>query len=131
MRPHLAALRFTVNGEARAVTTDPDRPLLEVLREDLHLTGTKYGCGESRCGACSVLVDGKRIFSCMTPLAAVEGKSITTVEGLARGKPCTRFRRRSAEGALQCGYCTAGMIVAAVALLADNRRPPTPRSRRG
>ena len=86
MRSLSATLQFTVNGERRSVATDPDRPLLDVLREDLQLTGTKYGCGESRCGACSVLVEGRRVFSCRVPASSVEGKSVVTIEGLARGE---------------------------------------------
>ena len=125
MPPQRAAtFEFTVNGERRSVATDPDRPLLEVLREDLHLTGTKYGCGEGRCGACSVLVNNKRIFSCLAPVASVADKSITTVEGLANGVTLHPVQAAFLEAeALQCGYCTAGMMVAAVALLADKPRP--------
>jgi aerobic-type carbon monoxide dehydrogenase small subunit (CoxS/CutS family) len=120
----LAKLRLTVNGHERTVTTDPDRPLLDVLREDLQLTGAKYGCGESRCGACSVLVDGKRIFSCRVPAASVEGKTILTIEGLARGEELHPVQRAFLdEGAFQCGYCTPGMILAAVALLDEKPRP--------
>jgi aerobic-type carbon monoxide dehydrogenase small subunit (CoxS/CutS family) len=120
----LAQLRLTVNGHERTVTTDPDRPLLDVLREDLQLTGAKYGCGESRCGACSVLVDGKRIFSCRVPAASVEGKTILTIEGLARGEELHPVQRAFLdEGAFQCGYCTPGMILAAVALLDEKPRP--------
>ncbi len=124
MRSLLATVEFTVNGARRSVATDPDRPLLDVLREDLGLTGTKYGCGESRCGACSVLIDGKRVFSCRAPASSVAGKAITTIEGLARGENLHPVQEAFlAEGALQCGYCTAGMIIAATALLADKPRP--------
>jgi len=120
----LARIQLTVNGQDRAVTTDPDRPLLDVLREDLQLTGAKYGCGESRCGACSVLVDGKRVFSCRVPAASVEGKSILTIEGLAGGEELHPVQRAFLdEGAFQCGYCTPGMILAAVALLAEKPEP--------
>jgi aerobic-type carbon monoxide dehydrogenase small subunit (CoxS/CutS family) len=98
--------------------------LLDVLREDLELTGTKYGCGEGQCGACSVLVDGRRIFSCQTPVSRADGKSIVTVEGLARGEVLHPVQEAFvAEGAFQCGYCTAGMVMAAVALLAANSEP--------
>src|SRR6185312_11735385 len=76
---------FTVNGRDRTVESDPDRPLLEVLREDLQLTGAKYGCGEGRCGACSVLLGDKRVFSCSTPVKSAAGKSVTTIEGLSNG----------------------------------------------
>src|SRR3954463_11544001 len=78
-------LNLNVNGQRRAVTTDPERPLLDVLREDLQLTGTKYGCGEGRCGACTVLVDGKRTFSCSTSVAHTNGKTVRTIESLAQG----------------------------------------------
>jgi aerobic-type carbon monoxide dehydrogenase small subunit (CoxS/CutS family) len=120
----LAPLELTVNGQKRTVTTDPDRPLLDVLREDLELTGVKYGCGESRCGACSVLVDGKRVFSCMVPATSVAGKSVLTIEGLAQGETLHPVQQAFLdEGAFQCGYCTPGMILAAVALLNDKPRP--------
>ncbi|MCJ7692888.1 MAG: 2Fe-2S iron-sulfur cluster-binding protein [Sedimentisphaerales bacterium] len=76
---------LTVNGKEKAITTDPGRSLLDVLREDLHLTGTKYGCGEGRCGACSVLMNGERVLSCVTPVAQADKKTITTIEGLDRG----------------------------------------------
>src|SRR5262245_21655405 len=84
-----------VNGRRRTVTTDPNRPLLDVLREELHLTGAKYGCGESQCGACSVLVDGTRVFSCRTPASRADGKTILTIEGLARGMSFIRSSRHS------------------------------------
>src|SRR4029077_12545821 len=81
----MATFRFTVNGKARSVNTDPERPLLEVLREDLGLTGAKYGCGEGQCRACTVLLDGKAVVSCVLPVRAAEGKTIVTIEGLAAG----------------------------------------------
>jgi aerobic-type carbon monoxide dehydrogenase small subunit (CoxS/CutS family) len=118
-----STIHFTVNGERRTVTTDPQRPLLDVLREELQLTGTKYGCGEGRCGACSVLVDGKRIFSCRTDVEAAGGKTVTTIEGLAKGDALHPVQEAFvAECASQCGYCTPGMIMAAVALLNDKPR---------
>src|ERR1700755_313451 len=80
-----ATFKFSVNGRQHSVTTDPQRPLLDVLREDLQLTGTKYGCGEARCGACSVLLDGKRVFSCRTPVENAADKTVLTIEGLAEG----------------------------------------------
>jgi aerobic-type carbon monoxide dehydrogenase small subunit (CoxS/CutS family) len=111
-------IRFTVNGEPRTVTTDPDRPLLDVLREDLQLTGTKYGCGETQCGACSVLLDGRRVFSCQTPASRADGKQVRTVEGLAKADALHPVQQAFLdEGAFQCGYCSPGMIIAAVALL--------------
>jgi aerobic-type carbon monoxide dehydrogenase small subunit (CoxS/CutS family) len=115
---------LTVNGVQRTITTDPERPLLDVLREDLHLTGTKYGCGEAWCGACTVLLDGKRILSCVTPVALVDKKSITTIEGLVKGDALHPVQEAFLEeGAMQCGYCTSGMILAAVALLQENPNP--------
>jgi aerobic-type carbon monoxide dehydrogenase small subunit (CoxS/CutS family) len=118
------AMRFRVNGKEREATTDPERPLLEVLREDLGLTGVKYGCGEGQCGACSVLLEGKRVFSCRLPASRAEGKSVVTIEGLARGDALHPVQRAFLdEGAFQCGFCTAGMIVAAVALLEERPNP--------
>ena len=120
----LATIQLMVNGRRRTVSTDPDRPLLDVLREDLQLTGAKYGCGESRCGACSVLVEGKRVFSCRVPASSVEGKTIVTIEGLAKGDDLHPVQEAFLEeGAFQCGYCTPGMILAAVALLEEKPRP--------
>jgi len=117
-------IALTVNGRRRTVTTDPQRPLLDVLREDLHLTGTKYGCGEGQCGACAVLLDGRRVLSCVTPVSDAAGKKVTTIEGLAQGDKLHPVQDAFlAEGALQCGYCTPGMIVTAVALLAENPKP--------
>ena len=113
-----------VNGATRTVTTDPERPLLDVLREDLHLTGAKYGCGEARCGACSVLMDGKRVLSCITPVARADKKKITTIEGLARGAALNPVQEAFLEeGAVQCGYCSSGMILTAAALLEKNPKP--------
>jgi aerobic-type carbon monoxide dehydrogenase small subunit (CoxS/CutS family) len=117
-------VRLKVNGTERQVTTDPERRLLDVLREDLQLTGTKYGCGEGQCGACLVHVDGEPERSCLLPVKAVDGKSVTTVEGLARGDALHPVQEAFLEeGAMQCGYCTSGMILAAAALL---RRRPDP-----
>ena len=120
----VATLKLTVNGRPRAVTTDADRSLLDVLREDLQLTGTKYGCGEAQCGACSVLLDGERVFSCRTPASRAEGKAVLTIEGLAKADALHPVQRAFLdEGAFQCGYCTPGMIIAAVALLDANPKP--------
>jgi aerobic-type carbon monoxide dehydrogenase small subunit (CoxS/CutS family) len=119
-----ATIAFKVNGRERTVTTDPERPLLDVLREDLQLTGAKYGCGEARCGACTVLVDGKPVLSCVTPVAKAAGKTILTVEGLAAGENLHPVQEAFlAEGAFQCGYCTPGMIMATVGLLGDTPQP--------
>jgi aerobic-type carbon monoxide dehydrogenase small subunit (CoxS/CutS family) len=120
----MATIRFTVNGKASSVDTEPERPLLEVLREDLGLTGTKYGCGEGQCGACTVLLDNKATFSCVTPVRAAEGRKIVTIEGLAAGGNLHPVQQAFLEeGAMQCGYCTAGMILRTVALLESNPRP--------
>jgi len=117
-------ISLTVNGVARTVTTDPQRPLLDVLREDLHLTGTKYGCGEGRCGTCTVLMDGKPARSCVVPVSLADKKSITTIEGLAQGDSLHPVQEVFLEeGAMQCGYCTPGMILSAVALLRDKPNP--------
>jgi aerobic-type carbon monoxide dehydrogenase small subunit (CoxS/CutS family) len=117
-------LRFNVNGMAVNVTTDPDRRLLDVLREELHLTGTKYGCGEGQCGSCLVHVDGEPERSCLLPVSAADGRTITTIEGLAEGSTLHPVQEAFIqEGAMQCGYCTSGMILAAVALLEKTPNP--------
>ena len=109
-----------VNQKQVKVVTDPERSLLDVLREDLHLCGTKYGCGEGQCGACTVLVDDKRVFSCQTPISKVEGRRVLTIEGLASGDKLHPVQEAFlAEYAFQCGYCTPGMIMNAVALLKE------------
>jgi aerobic-type carbon monoxide dehydrogenase small subunit (CoxS/CutS family) len=119
-----ATIQLTVNGRSRSVTTDPQRPLLEVLREEWELTGTKYGCGEAQCGACSVLVDGRRAFSCRTAVSAVEGKTVRTIESLASGEKLHAVQQAFLdEGALQCGFCVPGMIMTAVALLEEKPHP--------
>jgi carbon-monoxide dehydrogenase small subunit len=119
-----ATITLIVNGQKRTVVTDPERPLLEVLREDLHVTGPKYGCGEGRCGACTVLMDGERTFSCVTPVSMADKKKITTIEGLSEGDRLHPVQQAFLdEGAMQCGYCTSGMILAAVALLNENPQP--------
>ena len=113
-----------VNGTARPVEADAARSLLSVLREHLDLTGSKYGCGEGQCGACTVLIDGKAQRSCITKVATVSQKQITTIEGLASGEQLHPVQQAFLEaGALQCGYCTSGMIMSAVALLRRNPEP--------
>lgn len=113
-----------VNGKEHRITTDPQRPLLDVLREDLGLTGTKYGCGEGRCGACTVLVDDEPTLSCRTPISSLEGKAVTTIEGLAKDGALHPVQEAFlAEEAFQCGYCTPGMILATVALLRARPNP--------
>ncbi len=120
----MKAIRFKVNGKAVTVTGDPDRRLLWALRTDLDLTGTKYGCGAGACGACTVVVDGEAVQSCQTPLGAVEGKDVLTIEGLERDGRLHPLQEAFAEhGALQCGYCTPGMIMRAYAFLRRERRP--------
>jgi aerobic-type carbon monoxide dehydrogenase small subunit (CoxS/CutS family) len=115
---------FTVNGKQKTIMTDAERPLLDVLREELHLTAAKYGCGEGRCGACTVLMDGKRVLSCVTPVAQAANKTITTIEGLATDDSLHPVQEAFlAEGAMQCGYCTPGMIMSTVALLEENPDP--------
>jgi aerobic-type carbon monoxide dehydrogenase small subunit (CoxS/CutS family) len=117
-------VKLTVNGRKKTVTTDSQRSLLDVLREDLGLTGAKYACGEGRCGACSVLMDGKRVLSCVTSVAAANNSSIVTIEGLAKDESLHPVQEAFLEeGAVQCGYCTGGMIMAAVVLLEENPNP--------
>jgi aerobic-type carbon monoxide dehydrogenase small subunit (CoxS/CutS family) len=119
-----AKITLIVNGKEQTVTTDPQRSLLDVLREDLDITGPKYGCGEGRCGACTVLMDGKRTLSCVTPVSVANKKEITTIEGLAEGNSLHRLQQAFLdEGAIQCGYCTPGMILTAAALLNENPHP--------
>ncbi|HEY6137613.1 MAG TPA: (2Fe-2S)-binding protein [Thermoanaerobaculia bacterium] len=111
-------IEFKLNGKPAAVDTDDQRALLWVLRGDLELTGTKYGCGEGICGACTVAVDGVAVRSCQTALANVEGKSVTTIEGLERdGKLHPLQQAFIDHGAFQCGYCTSGMLMNAWAFL--------------
>ncbi len=119
-----AKMTLTVNGKERSVVTDPERSLLDVLREDLHVTGPKYGCGEGRCGACIVLMEGRPTLSCITPVARADKKKIITIEGLADGDRLHPVQQAFLdEGAVQCGYCTPGMVLMAVALLEENPRP--------
>jgi aerobic-type carbon monoxide dehydrogenase small subunit (CoxS/CutS family) len=117
-------ISFTVNGQSHNVTTDPNRPLLDVLREDLGLTGAKFGCGERQCGACTVLVNGRPTFSCATRVATANNRTIETIEGLSDGNKLHPLQEAFlAESALQCGYCTTGMIMSAVALLREKPKP--------
>jgi len=120
----VVTVTLKVNGIERTVTTDPQRPLLDVLREEFGLTGTKYGCGEGRCGACAVLMEGRRTLSCVVPVAEADQKAITTIEGLAKDGVLHPVQEAFLEeGAMQCGYCTSGMILSAVALLQENPHP--------
>jgi nicotinate dehydrogenase subunit A len=113
-----------VNGTRRRLDADAERPLLSVLRDDLDLTGSKYGCGEGRCGACTVLLDGRPTRSCVTPLRAAAGRQVRTVEGLASGDRLHPLQEAFLRAdAFQCGYCTPGMLMAALALLTQQPRP--------
>jgi aerobic-type carbon monoxide dehydrogenase small subunit (CoxS/CutS family) len=115
---------LVINGVRMHVDADPERPLLWVLRNELDLTGAKYGCGEGQCGACTVLIDGVAHRSCITPTRAAAGKQITTIEGLADGERLHPVQHAFIEcDAMQCGYCTAGMILSTVALLRQNGSP--------
>ena len=115
--------KLTINGEARELQADPDMPLLWALRDELRLTGTKYGCGVAQCGACTVHVDGQPRRACVTPLSAVEGKSVTTIEGVS-GAAAEAVQEAWREiDVPQCGYCQSGQIMTAVALLERNGSP--------
>ncbi|MEL0163160.1 MAG: (2Fe-2S)-binding protein [Halieaceae bacterium] len=117
-------MKLTVNGSEVEVTSEADTPLLWVLRDELNLVGTKYGCGIAQCGACTVHQDGRAIRSCVTPVAAVEGKAITTIEGQSSGQGLSAVQRAWLEtDVAQCGYCQSGQIMAATALLAQNPQP--------
>ncbi|HSF24230.1 MAG TPA: (2Fe-2S)-binding protein [Blastocatellia bacterium] len=116
-----------VNGTRLRIDAASDRSLLSVLRDDLDLTGTKYGCGEGQCGACTVLIDGQATRSCITTVAAAAGKKIITIEGLEKNGRLHPLQESFLEAdALQCGYCTPGMIMSGVALLARNTNPSEP-----
>jgi len=122
--PSPPPLELRINGAVHRVQVDPERPLLYVLRDRLDLTGTKYGCGEGECGACTVLLDGMATRSCRLPVAEAAGREITTIEGLAPGDALHPLQQAFIDaGAFQCGYCTPGMLMAATALL---RRSPHP-----
>ena len=118
---------FNVNGAGQRLAANPARSLLSVLRDDLGLTGSKYGCGEGRCGACTVLIDGKPARSCVTPLEDVAGKRVVTIEGLEQNSKLHPLQQAFLDcDAMQCGYCTAGMIMSGVALLAKSPAPTLP-----
>ena len=116
-----------VNGARLPIQADPERSLLSVLRDDLDLTGSKYGCGEGQCGACTVLLDGAAVRSCITPVRAVAGREITTIEGLEKNGRLHPLQQAFIEAeSMQCGYCTSGMILSGVALLRTNPNPARP-----
>jgi isoquinoline 1-oxidoreductase subunit alpha len=116
--------RFTINGKAQEVSVDPNTPLLWVLREQIGLTGTKYGCGIAQCGACTVHVDGQPVRSCSLPVSEAEGKQVTTIEGLAQNGALHRVQQAWIDlDVPQCGYCQCGMIMAVAALLKDKPKP--------
>lgn len=121
------AINLNVNGVPRSVTAEPDTPLLYVLRNDFELNGAKYGCGLAQCGACTVLIDGRAVRSCVTPINALEKSEITTIEGLGTiDKPHALQQAFIEEQAAQCGYCTNGMIMSAKELLDRNPKPSEP-----
>ncbi|HEX3820429.1 MAG TPA: (2Fe-2S)-binding protein [Candidatus Sulfotelmatobacter sp.] len=120
----MSAIHLAINSKSYTVDVDPQTSLLTVLREHLDLTGSKYGCGEGQCGACTVLIDGKAQRSCVTRVGSVGARSVTTIEGLAKRDELHPVQQAFLEmGALQCGYCTSGMIMSAVALLQRNPSP--------
>jgi len=116
-------VRFTVNAKPATSDLPPHTPLLWVIREQLKLTGTKFGCGAGLCGACMVHIDGKRAFSCQTQLSEVQGRSVTTIEGLSPNSSHPVQQAWLAERVPQCGYCQSGQIMSAAALLKDNPKP--------
>jgi aerobic-type carbon monoxide dehydrogenase small subunit (CoxS/CutS family) len=120
----MGVILLRVNGNQHRIESDPDAALLTVLRDDLEFTGTKYGCGEGQCGACTVLLDGAAVRSCVTRIGAVAGRSVTTIEGLASDGALHAVQQAFVEAdAFQCGYCTPGMIMGAVAFLAAHPDP--------
>lgn len=116
-------IKFTVNGKEQTVSVLPDTPLLWILRDDLGLTGTKYGCGMALCGACTVIIDGMATRSCITPVSRVAGKSVTTIEGLSPDGKHPLQKAWIEDDVPQCGYCHPGQIMSAAALLAKTPRP--------
>ncbi len=118
------AIEVRINGSVRRIDADPDTTLLSALRDSLGLTGAKYGCGEGQCGACTVLVEGRAVRACITPLRAVQGKQVTTIEGLeVDGRLHPMQQAFLDKGAMQCAYCTSGMILAAISLVNTNPHP--------
>lgn len=119
----MATINLNINGKDKVVDVDPATPILWVLRDHLQLVGTKYGCGMAQCGACTVIMDGNATRSCMLPASAAEGKKITTIEGLSRDGDHPVQKAWLAHDVPQCGYCQAGQIMSAVALLEKNPSP--------
>ena len=116
--------KLTINGRARTVDVDPSTPLLWVIREQIGLTGTKYGCGIAQCGSCTVLIDGAAVRSCVLPVSAVAGRKVETVESLSVGGKLSKIQKAWVDKqAPQCGYCQAGQIMSAAALLSANSQP--------
>jgi len=123
----MARIPLKVNGKAQVIDAEPDMPLLYALRNDLQLNGPKFGCGLAQCGACTVIMDGNAIRSCITPISATRNKSVTTLEGLGSTKKMHKIQQAFVdEQALQCGYCANGMIMTTKALLDRNPRPTDP-----
>lgn len=121
---HEQRIAFTLNGSPVELLVDPARSLLEVLRQELGQTGTKEGCGRGECGACTVLLDNRAVNSCLVPVGKVQGRSVLTVEGLSRGQDLHPLQEAFIEaGAVQCGFCTPGMLLSAYALLLENPSP--------
>ncbi|HHW40642.1 MAG TPA: (2Fe-2S)-binding protein [Syntrophomonadaceae bacterium] len=117
-------VNFTLNGERQSITVNPNLTLLEVIRDIFELTGTKEGCGHGECGACTVLLNGKAVNSCLVLISQVEGKEVTTIEGLSKDGSVDPLQASFIEaGAIQCGYCTPGMIMSAKSLLLENSNP--------
>jgi nicotinate dehydrogenase subunit A len=120
----MAKISLRVNGKSQAIEAEPDMPLLYALRNDLRLNGPKFGCGLAQCGACTVILDGNAIRSCVTPISAVQNKSVTTLEGLGSTKKMHKIQQAFVdEQAAQCGYCINGMIMSSKALLDKNPKP--------
>jgi isoquinoline 1-oxidoreductase alpha subunit len=118
------ALKLTVNGTPHSIDVDPNTPLLWAIREQVGLTGTKYGCGVAQCGSCTVMLDGQAIRSCVIPVSAAAGKSVTTIEGLAKDGKLTKLQQAWIDHQVpQCGFCQSGMLMAATDLLAKNPKP--------
>ena len=117
-------ITLTVNGQSHSIDVDPDSPLLWAIRDTIGLTGTKFGCGIAECGACTVLVDGRAVRSCMFPVSSAEGSAVTTIEGLAKGGKLHAVQQAWIDQQVpQCGYCQSGMIMAVCGLLAEHPRP--------